>query len=133
MVTPISELRGSDAWLNSESAVIAGKVRGLMGMGLGSRVLVDDGTGQIEVWVPVGKDPFADVQRGTSVQIELVRGTGSPKATDIEDAQTTAIEALRRGAIADAQSVAVGLISSFEPSQAEAVAVSVRRVDRQVR
>lgn len=133
IVTPISQLRGSEAWLHSGSVVIAGKVSVLLGMGLGSRVLVDDGTAQIEVWVSVGKDPFADVRSGAHLQIELVRGTGSPKASDIEYAHTAVVEALGRGAITDAQSLAVGLVPSLEPSQAEAVAISVRRVDRRVR
>jgi hypothetical protein len=101
-----------------------------MGMGEGCRVVVDDGSGRLEVWVPTKTDRFGDVHLGSAVQLQIVRAGGTPKEAEIRHMQQAANDALRRGDMAAAQRAGIELITSFDPKVAEATATSVRRARR---
>lgn len=55
----------------TETATIDGIITGLVGTAEGSRVLFDDGTGQLVVFIPRGADTFQYARNGTRVELDL--------------------------------------------------------------
>jgi hypothetical protein len=53
-------------------ATIVGQIVALMGTADGSRITVDDGTAQVEVWVPVAADRFRVVRHRDTVELDVV-------------------------------------------------------------
>jgi hypothetical protein len=125
-ITPIGQLGASVEWLGNRTVVVQGQMRTLSGMAAGARCLIDDGTGELEFWKPAEASCFADSDRPGISQVELIRGSGSPQESNMEQAMSTVSSAATQGDIERAQSLTAEFLSAFDMTEAPAVAISVR-------
>jgi len=124
-ITRIGDLASSPDWQAGRPVVVEGEVRTLMA-GPGSRCVVDDGTGTLEVWVPADLPEFADSDHPGPTQVELVRSSGAARESDIRSLQVDLTGLVRGGSLEAAQEAVTEFMAGFDMTEAEATAVSVR-------
>jgi hypothetical protein len=129
--TSVRALRDGQA----RSGTIVGRIAGLSGTGAGSRVVVDDGTGELVVWCPAASDPFTAVVNGQHVELDVLLALGDEKRSSREfdalaaDISTSAIA----GDLAAAQAYAQELASFIDPAATDALATAARPLSEEAR
>jgi hypothetical protein len=129
--TTVRALRDGQA----QSGTIVGRIAGLSGTGAGSRIVVDDGTGQVVVWCPAASDPFRAVVNGEHVELDVVLTLGDEKRSSREfDALAAGISTSAiAGDLAAAQAYAEQLASFIDPAATDALAMAARPLGEETR
>jgi hypothetical protein len=129
--TTVRALRDGQA----RSGTIVGRIAGLAGTEAGSRVVVDDGTGELVVWCPAASDPFTAVVNGQHVEFDVMLTSGDEKPSSREfDALAAGIStSATTGDLAAAQAYALQLASFIDPAAADAVATAARPLGEETR
>jgi hypothetical protein len=129
--TTVQALRDAQA----QSGTIVGRIAGLSGTGAGSRIVVDDGTGELVVWCSAASDPFTAVVNGQHVELDVMLTLGDEKRSSREfnshaaGIGTSAIA----GDLAAAQAYAEQLASFIDPAATDAIATAARPLDEETR
>jgi hypothetical protein len=112
----------------AQSGTIVGRIAGLAGTAAGSRVVVDDGTGELVVWCPAASDPFTAVVSGQDVELDVVLTSGDERPSSREfDALAAGISASATADdLAAAQAYALELGSFLDPAATDALATAAR-------
>lgn len=120
----IAELMGADQG-TPVHARIAGQVVRLVASGAGALVLVDDGTGQIDVWCPAGTSPWGPVHRR---RFEFaVTAEGAPARPADLDAWSADVQRhALAGELEAAQAAATDFYRHLEHHTPRAVASDIR-------
>jgi hypothetical protein len=129
--TTVRALRDGQA----QSGTIVGRIAGLAGTGAGSRVVVDDGTGEIVVWCPAASDPFTAVVVGQHIELDVTLTSGDENRSSREfDAVAAGIgTSATAGDLAAAQAYALELASFIDPAAADALATAARPLGQETR
>lgn len=129
--TTVRALRDRQA----RSGTIVGRIAGLAGTGAGSRVVVDDGTGELVVWCPAASDPFTAVVNGQLVELDVTLTSGDEKRSSREfDALAAGIgTSATAGDLAAAQAYALELASFIDPAATDAIATAARPLGEETR
>jgi hypothetical protein len=110
------------------SATIAGRIAGLTGSAEGSRINLVDSTGSLAVWCPSEADPFNVVRNRNSIEIDVLRSSGSRAdgERDVERLQATIQSEVFRGDTVAAQAAVLQLAGFAGPEVVDAIAVAIR-------
>jgi hypothetical protein len=109
-------------------ARIAGTVIRLVGIGNDVLVLVDDGTGQLDIWCPAGTSPWGPAS-GRRFEFELEVERPVPPPPDFDDGHAELQQYAVAGRLDDAQSAAGEFFGRLERHRPAAVATAIRPLD----
>jgi hypothetical protein len=108
------------------TATVQGRIVSLAGTNQASLITLDDGTAQLEVWVPRDADRFGSGGMGSRVELDVETTSGRSRRGEI-DAEHAAVSAAALGGdMGTAQDIGLRLAAMLAPESAEAVAIAVR-------
>ena len=116
----------------AEAGRVTGRIHGtvtvLVGSGVGSRVVVEDDTGTLEVWCPAGTSLWGPVHR-TRFELEIMLEGPLGQSPDIASPHAEITQHVLAGDIASAQDAALALFEQLDRDRAAAVATDLRPLD----
>ena len=120
----IAELMAS-----AEASRVTGRIHGtvtvLVGSDAGSRVVVEDDTGALEVWCPAGTSPWGPVHR-TRFEFAVTIEHPVQRPPDVASPHAEVTRHVRAGDMASAQDAALAFFEQLDGQRAAAVATDIR-------
>lgn len=122
----LAALREQMSTGGTATATVQGRIVSLAGTNQASLITLDDGTAQLEVWVPRDADRFGSGGMGSRVELDVETTSGRSRRGEI-DAEHAAVSAAALGGdMGTAQDIGLRLAAMLAPESAEAVAIAVR-------
>jgi len=111
---------------------VTGRIRGqvsvLVGSGAGGRIVVDDGTGSLDVWCPAGASPWGPVhQRRFELEVTIDGPVAAPP--DVDSPHEEIVRHTLAGDIGSAQDAAIAFFDQLDGHRSAAVATDIRPLD----
>jgi hypothetical protein len=123
----IAEL-GAAAGEEPVTGRIHADVTSLIGSAAGARVVVNDGTGSLEVWCPAGTSPWGPVHR-RRFEFEVTIDSPVEAAPDLGSPHEEIVRHALTGELGSAQAAAVALFDQLDAHRAAALATDIRPLD----
>lgn len=124
--TTIAALRQRLPSGGPQTATVEGRVVGLAGSAQAALITLDDGTAQLEVWVPREADRSGAVRMRARVELDIETTTGRSRRRAIDAEHAAVSSAALEGDMAAAQASGMRLAGMLAPESAEAVAIAAR-------
>jgi hypothetical protein len=116
----------------AETAPVTGRLHAevvrLVGSAAGALVVVDDGSGTLDVWCPAGTSPWGPVHRVQfELEVTLERPAGA--VPDLDSPHEQIVQNALAGDLGSAQEAAIAFSEQLQAHRAAAVATDIRPLD----
>lgn len=123
----IAQLRAG-AGMRPVAGRIHAEVKRLVGSGAGALVVVDDGTGALDIWCPEGTSPWGPVHR-TRFEFALTIDGPVGALPDLDAPHAAVTHHALAGDLGSAQGAALAFFDQLNQHRASAVATDIRPLD----